>query len=532
MPSGIKPHVNEAREFLEIARDFKESMEILREALSNSWDANANNVNITLNVTPDSNGKKKLVVKISDDGEGIEENKVDDFFSLGESHKPFGSIGTKGHGTKIYYKSKGISFISVNKSGNMITASTEFPPLETLMKGIIPTYKYDVKKATTPKTHTDITVDGFDARPKDFSDPKEIYNYIVWHSIVGSIGSYFGADKKMDVNLQLPDLPILTVKFGFKFPDENIDLENYNTKDFCKIFGPVFYEGLTASGKSVKVELVGAVLGEASRSKIFANTSQMGLWLCKDYIRISQENGLIQSVFGGRFYESNMLVFANSQQFSLTANRNDILEDTEEFEWISNEIRKFLREIQSDRDYKAFQTKKTKEDRERKEEEDQKAEDRRKENIKTIMKERMNLYRRRPGLSLNFGPLKEPLQEVEVALLLQSMIETKFPGIDFRIGEYNSNVGPDLILESDSKSTHKTFFAEIVVLLENLFSWSHPPEGYEKIICWKIGKVGVDLEFNDGRKGLLTDIGHGRYMLTIDNDNIDVFVLSEILKER
>ena len=41
MPEGIRPRVYEAREFLEIAKDFKDAKEIIREALSNSWDAGA-----------------------------------------------------------------------------------------------------------------------------------------------------------------------------------------------------------------------------------------------------------------------------------------------------------------------------------------------------------------------------------------------------------------------------------------------------------------------------------------------------------
>jgi len=35
MPSGIRPRVNEAREFLEIDKDFKNPKELIREALSN-----------------------------------------------------------------------------------------------------------------------------------------------------------------------------------------------------------------------------------------------------------------------------------------------------------------------------------------------------------------------------------------------------------------------------------------------------------------------------------------------------------------
>ena len=36
MPTGIRPRVNEAKEFIEIAKDFKDAKEIIREALSNS----------------------------------------------------------------------------------------------------------------------------------------------------------------------------------------------------------------------------------------------------------------------------------------------------------------------------------------------------------------------------------------------------------------------------------------------------------------------------------------------------------------
>lgn len=46
MREGIRPRVNEAREFLEIAKDFKDPKEIIREALSNSWDAGASKASL------------------------------------------------------------------------------------------------------------------------------------------------------------------------------------------------------------------------------------------------------------------------------------------------------------------------------------------------------------------------------------------------------------------------------------------------------------------------------------------------------
>lgn len=72
MKTGIRPRVNEAREFLEIAKDFKDPKEIIREALSNSWDAKATKVslNFDLQRIPNSRGKK-LIVAIYDDGDGM-----------------------------------------------------------------------------------------------------------------------------------------------------------------------------------------------------------------------------------------------------------------------------------------------------------------------------------------------------------------------------------------------------------------------------------------------------------------------------
>ena len=74
--------------------------------------------------------------------EGRDTSEIEDFFNLGDSNKPYGSIGTKGHGTKIYYKSLGI-VVDTWKNGKHIHAETELPPWESLKGGIVPTYKYD-----------------------------------------------------------------------------------------------------------------------------------------------------------------------------------------------------------------------------------------------------------------------------------------------------------------------------------------------------------------------------------------------------
>ena len=118
MPMRITPRVNQAREFLEIAKDFKQPQEIIREALSNSWDAHAQNVSIFFDLIPVAGSRrKKIRVTIEDDGDGMSSDprpdvgssEIEGFFNLGDSGKTEGSIGTKGHGAKIYYKSHGIT---------------------------------------------------------------------------------------------------------------------------------------------------------------------------------------------------------------------------------------------------------------------------------------------------------------------------------------------------------------------------------------------------------------------------------------
>jgi len=154
---------------------------------------------------------------------------------LGYSHKPSGSIGTKGHGTKIYYKSNGI-FVDTWKDGKHIHAETEVPPWETLKRGTVPTYKYD--EDTINGKGTKIVVNGFEAKLAEFDSTDNLVKYILWYTVVGSFGQYFGSHRKMDVELKILSSPTsISIPFGFKFPEENTDLLK-GSDNCCKIFGP------------------------------------------------------------------------------------------------------------------------------------------------------------------------------------------------------------------------------------------------------------------------------------------------------
>lgn len=85
MPTFI-PKVNEAAEFLEISSDFGDPREIVREAISNSFDAKATEIRISA-VIDRSTGEDELVITLSDNGEGIGEEELKYSFGLGFTNR-------------------------------------------------------------------------------------------------------------------------------------------------------------------------------------------------------------------------------------------------------------------------------------------------------------------------------------------------------------------------------------------------------------------------------------------------------------
>ncbi len=543
MPTNQKPGVNEAKEFLEIAKNFRDSKEIIREALSNSWDAGASKVALKFDLIQiPGTHRRKIVVSITDDGEGMSSTKrgeantseLEDFFSLGYSNKPYGSIGTKGHGTKIYYKSSGM-FVDTWKNGKHIRAETEVPPWKTLRNGIVPTYRYDEDVADGKGTT--IVVDGFEGKQYEFefNSLTTLAQYIQWYTVLGSFSQYFGSPKRMDVELKPANSPIptpISIPFGFKFPNENLDLANGSSK-YCKLFGPKTIEcGQTEEENPVTINVIGAILGEENRASVPHTYEMMGLWLCKDFIRVERNNLIMEEVFKGQYWYRNMLIFANCQQFDLTANRDTVRSD-QEYDLAIKAIKNFLDGIRGDKDWEAYKEAKNKEEEQKKEEQEKEREAREILRRAGELAKRLNEYKGRPDLNapdLVNAPVKEPRSEAETSLLLQAMISSKHSGIDFRIGEYKTSMGTDLIVECVSKGIPLLALVEIVVTLEKLFTWSHPPERIHKVVCWELGKVQEKQAFTNGEEAKLTKKGHGRYHLDIGVDTIEVYVLREILQ--
>ena len=120
----INPEVNKAREFLEIAGDFSNPLELVREAISNAFDWGAKNIRLDFREIRDKRNKPLLKIEIIDDGEGMDKEGLQSFFDLGNSmaraKKKDGqndTIGEKGHGTKIYFDSDKVEVFTAKVDG-------------------------------------------------------------------------------------------------------------------------------------------------------------------------------------------------------------------------------------------------------------------------------------------------------------------------------------------------------------------------------------------------------------------------------
>ena len=141
----IIPQVNESKEFIEIATDFSNPLDIVREAISNSYDAKAKKISIFFEVIDDY-GFPTLKITIEDDGTGMDKDGLQSFFDLGNSLRRGleDYIGEKGHGTKIYLNSKKI-IVTTSKNGCVYQAELN-EPFKNLYNNKIPVVS--VKKLT------------------------------------------------------------------------------------------------------------------------------------------------------------------------------------------------------------------------------------------------------------------------------------------------------------------------------------------------------------------------------------------------
>ncbi|HET8700146.1 MAG TPA: ATP-binding protein, partial [Nitrococcus sp.] len=219
----IRPAVDETQEFIEIANDFSNPLDLVREAISNSYDAKATAIDIVFEVVKNY-GESVLRITLTDNGTGMSAKQLQNFFDLGNSTRrgEAESIGEKGHGTKVYFNSSRIE-VETSDGSEGHRAVMEYP-LRKL-------YDREIPIATVTPTHdlatgTKITIYGYNNNRRDKFTHAILKDYISWFTKHGSVEGQF-AEFKRPVKLRLKGLgrdEFENIEQGHYFPSDSADI--------------------------------------------------------------------------------------------------------------------------------------------------------------------------------------------------------------------------------------------------------------------------------------------------------------------
>jgi len=558
MPS-FKPEVNPASEFLEISSDFGNPKEIVREAISNSFDAGANEISASVLIDK-STGEDELVISIEDDGEGMTEKELRYFFGLGFTNRvaldAYGNkiseaIGEKGHGTKIYFNSRRIE-VSTVRNGKQIEAYLDNPKRE-LRKGNVPDVTYEITSSSA-ESGTKVTIRGYNNNRRAGFSHKELKDYIYWFTKFGSFETAVGKKKPKNVTLTLsglggPPEEGEKLEFGHPFPKQVTDIRKLRKLDYVEPLD--HYVARWCFPKEPLIGMPGAHLDfvfyiEGDKAKRTYNEmihekwatwldgqyyvgDRYGLWLCRDYIPIERQNSWVAEKTEWTKYHA----FVNCQEFRLTANRGDLGNTPKE---TMDAIEKTVRSIFENRIKSTPKFQKYRQELERE------------KTIRTAKKEEEDFQSRRK-LALNkkvakLGELElfEPRQESGVFSIILQLLAVKPELFDFKVIDYDTSLGYDLLVTRDyALDLERAAMNFVEMKYELKRDFDHSFKRLAAVICWDT-KLANEDEVRDivgaKRTMMITppsdENSYTKYMLVSATEphNIEVIVLKDFLSER
>ena len=550
----LTPTVDQTREFLEIANDFANPLDIVREAISNSYDAQAKQISMHFD-TIQKYGEDVVRIVISDDGQGMDMAGLQAFFDLGNSTRRditarnSSFIGEKGHGTKIFFNSDRIQ-VTTTDGSSVFHAAME-KPLANLYEGNIPTVSVQSRNNDDHHKGTSIEILGYNRNRREMFTHAQLKDHILWFTKHGSVEKQFGKGSGDDPKLLLSGLDRSdeeSIAFGHPFPDESVpvgELFDQHLVDaphfFCKKW---IRQGSLRDFPEIKYEMVFAVEGD--RVKRAANPmlrrrgqppkpgsyrvqERYGLWLTKDYIPIQRKNEWVTSR-GSEFTKFH--AFLNCQALRLTANRGSVENTPSEIvKALENAARGMFNEIVETDEWAEMEYLEGQASAYNTEQRERRDYDR-----------RVKLAKNARSLTFRNAKLIEPRYENGVYSLfvtLQTMETNLFP---FEIVDYDTHSGIDVIAkirDDVDVGQSKLRYVEFKHTLSSTFN--HSFKYLHSIVCWRT-KVQHDQEVEDvagARRKMI--IGppsspqeYTRNMLDDPQQphKIEVFVLEKYLKEK
>lgn len=560
----IFPEVSKLNEFIEISQDFANPLDLLREAISNSYDAGAKRITIDCSVITE-HGTDVLKVSLKDDGSGMNEPALKSFFDLGNSTRKKGDpekIGEKGHGTKVFFNSSRIHVKSTYRGYTRAAIMEE--PRQALHNHPDHPFVVNVtgRKTKGVNSGTEITILGYNGNDTRTFNHDWMKDYILWFTKHGSIESLFerecGPSKTKNVKLWLRGLGFNgknheLIPFGHVFPKESDgDIEQLKAKHgwrsdqyFCS---RLVKEGSLVHNSEIKYQMVFSLEGtlvktnsnpmiryQGKRPKPgdYRVQDRYGLWLCKDFIPIERQNNWI--VGDGRGSEYTRLhAFINCQGLNLTANRasaqntrSDILEELREI------VEKEYQTLTMSDDWEEWENLSRFRDSEKS-----------KEKEENDLSKRSKLAKRANIADFNGLILVEPRQEHGVYALVLRLGVVCPDVLPFRIVDYDTWTGIDAIVKDDSDTPVSDSDMFYVEFKRNLVpKFNHSFKNTRSIVCWdtdvKDSESVIDIADESRKLKIFAPTKrrkHTRHVLSkrsrSQGHDIEVFVLKDYLKEK
>jgi hypothetical protein len=543
----ITPKVDQTQEFIEIANDFSNPLDLIREAISNSYDASAHKIFITFDVVREY-GEAILKISLRDDGDGMDLAELQNFFDLGNSTRrnDHRAIGEKGHGTKVYFNS---SRIEVRTSkGDVGYCAVMEHPFRKLHDRQIPTV--NVEKSQEVDKGTEITIFGYNNNRRERFTHPILRDYVMWFTKHGAIEGIFH-DITHPVDLYLKGLGSDVhekLAQGHFFPPDSKNInklfEEYLTKApdyYSKI---VTKTGILKNSPEIQYQAVFCIEGKYTKYNYntmirrpgysapegaYTIQDRYGLWVCKDFIPIQRKNEWI--TFKGSEY-TKFHAFINCQAVRLTANRGSIDNTPSEImQDIQEEVRRIYDNIIKSDEWTAMEWL-----------EDEAAAYQTTEKEKRNFEWRIRKINRANVAEYKGITLVEPEREsgvFSIFMLLSHLDSDLFP---FVVVDYDTHDGIDVIAKGDRKTpitNAKLFYVEFKRTLGRAFN--HSFENLHSVVCWnteiKHDDVIEDINGEERKMHIVSpeaENDYTRYFL--DNPKkahkIEVFCLNTFIREK
>jgi hypothetical protein len=552
----ITPQVNAEAEFLEIASDFGNPLEILREAISNSIDAGAESIKIAFSVE-EVDGAQTLVISIEDDGRGMTREALErDFWGLGfsVSRDDKTKIGEKGHGTKIYLRSDEVRVLTHSEEGAYESICER--PMRALTRRNPHRPKIRAIEPTQTHTGTLIRIYGYNQNERSSFVQNVVKDYIAWFTKFGSIETELGIETLKGLKLHLKSLDrddFEPIPFGHPFPPENKDIDKLfdeHESDAADLFvrryvlkgqrlkelPEVTYDGIiSVEGDQIKRQY-NPLLGDKRRkdSGRYRVGDRYGLWLCKDYIPVQRINDWIAGFGTGSNSLTLLHGFINCQRLKLTANRGSIANtDPKVIEELKKAVRTHLEDINTDLNRSGIYTLFQWQDEER-----------------TLKGERDDfLVRTKTFTSRRLATwegqtILEPRNEAELFGVFMRVWSLRPDLFEFEPLDYNTSKGIDIVArnKTDNSISESTFsYVEMKHLLHETLN--HGFKFLRWIVCWDFAKSVnpsssqfAAVQESDIRtlEPSTTPEGHTLYFLNSRTNavKIQVIRLKQLMRER